>query len=373
MKVNTMKSILLVVELLILGLCVFFFRSSVHGDETNEKQKLITQQGFEVPLNEPLSPPEFPKNIDLTPEFRLAQHFQDFSIIYYADSYIGESVRIGKAIDENDKIVISLLKKQDVISIINEIRPYWKTKWKVELPLWPKNYRLWYYRLIQHAIYENKISPDIGNQLGIPPLESDMEAYKGAGMHPMHNSVFGSDASDMPPTDTFESMGAFGDTKKRNDEPEKVLYLGDAIYVKSDFFPRPQHAVFITETGGFLEKIYLVACYQCLDEKAYQKEELDGDSVRLRYLFMGCQPKKLYQGGSLYHPITKWLSPNFSPTGSIMIFDEEGHPRRYYSVKEGKFFGPQIQWDIEGKIVEFEDMTKPGKSCKDIWLEFTRK
>jgi hypothetical protein len=352
MKADTMKIISTFHILPVLGLSLFFTCLSLevaYGDQTNEN----------------INFPEFPEKIDLTQEFQLAQHFQEFSVLYHNDQ---EFRRIHNAIYKKENFILSLLEKPDVISIINDIRPWWKTKWGVELPLWDKNTELHYYRIIRHAIYENKISHDIGNRLGIPPL-ADLSSWEMTGTPPM-KSVFGNNTA-------IGSMG--GGFVEQNNEDDNTVIFGNATYVVSDFFPRPLYAVFISKRP-FPDKIYLVACYQSLDENAHQKEKLDGNSIRLRYLFMGCQPEKLYQGGSIYSPLTRNSFPasapinsNFSPTGSIIFFDELGHPTRYHSVKDGKYFGHQIQWDNKGSITDFSDVTEAARSCADIWLEFTRK
>jgi antitoxin component YwqK of YwqJK toxin-antitoxin module len=63
---------------------------------------------------------------------------------------------------------------------------------------------------------------------------------------------------------------------------------------------------------------------------------------------------------------------DFQPTGNIVYFDEKGNPTHWYSIKEGKFWGRQIQWNKEGKIIHDENIAEAKDNCDSLWIEFGR-
>ena len=44
--------------------------------------------------------------------------------------------------------------------------------------------------------------------------------------------------------------------------------------------------------------------------------------------------------------------------------------RIFFSVKEGKFFGPQITWNCDGTIQKYENIEETIKNCDHVWVEF---
>jgi len=286
--------------------------------------------------------PAFPENMDLSEEFQLAMHFQERAIIYS----IGEPARLSQAAQKNKAISELLFAKPYIVEVLDKMRSYWKKKWDIDLPEWLP--------LLSHPEDYEMINPF---EYRLKKKENDQKIPLGDGMR-----------GGMP----------LSGPKTKIDFGEKNLVTDNVIYVLSN--PWNVTRAFLVFKRA-LKELYVVAGYQYFGDVA-GKEDFDGYSARLRYLFLGRQPKRLNQGGKIFfeNPFTgqvyfvsgqKTVIPNFLPTGSIILFDDQGHPTHYYSVKDGKYFGPQIKWDNKGNIMEFHNITEATQSCEDIWLEFT--
>ncbi len=273
--------------------------------------------GFEQALTHQIKTPEMPESVDLDKEIRLCNLLQKTSFASFG--------RYMTPIDV-DKLHV-LQEGSSLENIVNVYRPLWKERWNVEMPKWD----YWQYRR--------------GGRLarGLSPKNEEMGSRHDFGMQ-----------SVQPKNDDRPSPELLSYNTYRNVLRSEQLFPGKTM----------QALTVHCDNQG----IYLVAVYEV-------PEDRNDFYLKLRQVFLGFHPAPDASGIIYNQPFwsKKKLKSEFSPTGCFILIDENGGLTRYASVKEGKYFGPQIEWNPDGGITKFEDIKEPKDSCEELWIEFSLK
>jgi hypothetical protein len=279
-----------------------------------------------------ISIPKFPDNYELSTEFELFQFFQERTLVELG---IANSDKLGywliSPCEKNGKIILKFY-ESPVISFLDKLRVYFRKKWQVEIP---------------------QLYPD----LWIPPVHMLPPSVRIK--LEKENDVF------RTPAEKFKSATL-----------QFSYFDRDSDQITCAMIPEHLSVLVLSSIGEKSVDIYCVCAYN----NSFQKEE---DALyfsskthgQLRYIFLGMLRDQHNLIGKINVTVPfgeKKRREDFQPTGNIIYFDKEGSPTHWYSIKEGKFMGRQIQWNKEGKIIHDENITEAKDNCDSIWVEFGR-